>query len=268
MLTTVALFAALTSALGHADGLTLSNVRQTYYLLGPTRTDDKVVAGDSYHIAFDIEGLKAAPNGKVEYAMGLKVLNSAGKVEFGSDPTPKEVYNALGGSTVPAYANVDIGLNQAPGKYTLQVTVIDTKTKAKQELSRDFEVVPKKFALVRLSTTADGNSVPCGPFGIPGQSLYVHFFVIDFAKDAKQQPNITIKMKIVDENGKQTLEEPADETVKAGNVANVVAIPITFTIHLNRPGKFTAEFTATDKAANKEAKISLPITVFDVKASR
>ncbi len=268
MLTTVALFAALTSAIGHADGLTLSNVRQTYYLLGPTRTDDKVVAGDSYHIAFDIDGLKAAPNGKVEYAMGLKVINSSGKVEFGSDPTPKEVYNALGGSSVPAYANVDIGLNQAPGKYTLQVTVVDTKTKAQKELTRTFEVEPKRFALVRLSTTADGNNVPCGPFGIPGQSLYVHFFVIDFAKAANQQPNISIKMVILDENGKPTLQAPVDEAVKARDLTNVVAIPITFTIHLNRPGKFTAEFTATDKAANKEAKLSLPITVFDVKAGR
>jgi hypothetical protein len=268
MLTTVALFAALTSAIGHADGLTLSNVRQTYYLLGPTRTDDKVVAGDSYHIAFDIDGLQPAPNGKIEYEMGLKVLNSSGKVEFGTNPTPKEVYNALGGSAVPAYANVDIGLNQAPGKYTLQVTVVDPKTKAKQELTRKFEVEPKRFALVRLSTTADGNSVPCGPFGIPGQSLYVHFFVIDYAKNAQQQPNIAIKMNIVDENGKPTLQTPVDEAVKPGNLANLVAIPITFTIHLNRPGKFTAEFTATDKAANKEAKLSLPITVFDVKTAR
>src|SRR6266404_3332467 len=121
MLTTVALFAALTSAIGQADGLTLTNVRQTYYLLGPARTENTLLPGDSYNIAFDIQGLKVAADGKVQYAMGLQVTNSSGKVEFGSEPAPKEVYNALGGSTVPAYANVDIGLNQAPGKYTLKV---------------------------------------------------------------------------------------------------------------------------------------------------
>jgi len=186
MLTTVALLAALTMPIGHADGLTVSNVRQTYYLLGPTRTDDKVIPGDSYHIAFDIDGLKAAPDGKVQYAMGLQVINSAGKVEFGSDPSPKEVYNALGGSTVPAYANVDIGLNQPPGKYTLKVTVADPKTNAKEVLTRTFEVLPKEFGLVRLSTTADGQNVPCGPFGIPGQSLYIHFFAVGFGQRSNQ----------------------------------------------------------------------------------
>ena len=61
----------------------------------------------------------------------------------------------LGGSTVPAHANVDIGVNQDPGKYTLKVTVIDPVTKAKQELTKEFEVLPKKFGLVRMYTTAD-----------------------------------------------------------------------------------------------------------------
>jgi hypothetical protein len=270
MLTTVALFAALTSAIGQADGLTFSHVRQTYYLLGPVRTDDKLLAGDSYNIAFDIEGLKVAPDGKVQYEMGLKVINSAGKTEFGSEPTPKEVYNALGGSTVPAYANVDIGLNQAPGKYTLKVTVIDTVSKAKQELTREFEVLPKAFGLVRLFTTADGaQTVATGPFGVPGQSLFVHFFAVGFERDPRtKQPNISIEMKIVDENGKPTLEKPRSEVIKAGIGDDKVAIPIDVTLHLNRPGKFVAEFTAVDQVSNKTVKLSLPITVFDLKESR
>ncbi len=270
MLTTVALFAALAMPVGHAGGLTISNVRQTWYLLGPTRTDDKVIPGDSYHIAFDIDGIKAADDGKVQYAMGLEVINSAGKVEFGSQPTPKEVYNALGGSTVPAYANVDIGLNQAPGQYTLKVTVVDSKTNAKEILSRPFEVLKKEFGLVRLSTTADGQNVPCGPFGIPGQSLYVHFFAVGFELNQTKQPDISIEMKIMDEAGKVTLEKPFKEAVKppAGQSASLVAIPLTFTLHLNRPGKFTAEFLATDKISNKTSKISLPILVLDAKAAR
>jgi hypothetical protein len=266
MLTTVALFAALTSAIGQADGLTLSHVRQTSYLLGPVRTDDKLAPGDSYNIAFDIEGIKVAPDGKVKYAMGLKVTNADGKTEFGSDPVPHEDYNALGGSTVPACANVDIGLNQAPGKYTVKVTVVDTATKAKQELTKQFEVGPKKFALVRLSTTADGNSVAAAPLGVPGQSMYVHFFAVGFERDATtKQPNIAVEMKIVEDNGKPTLEKPISESVKGGIKAEAVAIPMTFTLHLNRPGKFTAEITAVDQVSKKTSKLSLPFTVVDVK---
>jgi hypothetical protein len=267
MLTTVALFAALTSAIGQADGLAITNVRQTWYLLGPVRTDDKLLPGDSYNIAFDIQGLKVASDGKVQYAMGLEVTNSSGKVEFGAQPAPKEVYNALGGSTVPAYANVDIGLNQKPGKYTLKVTVIDSTSNAKKELSRSFEVLKSEFGLVRLFTAADANmGIPTGPYGIPGQSLYVRFFAVGFERNATtKQPDISIEMKIVDENGKATLEKPFSDTVKANLAADMVAIPLTFTLHLNRPGKFTVQFTAVDKVSKKDAKLSLPITVFDAK---
>lgn len=267
MLTTVALLAALTSGIGQADGLAITNVRQTWYLLGPARNDDKLLPGDSYNLAFDIQGLKVAADGKVQYAMGLAVTNSSGKKEFGADPAPKEVYNALGGSTVPAYANVDIGLNQAPGKYTLTVTVVDTASNVRKELTRQFEVVGKEFGLVRLSTASDANmSVPTGPFGIPGQSLYVRFFAVGFDRDpASKQPNISIEMKIVDENGKATLEKPFADVVKANLAADMVAIPLTFTLHLNRPGKFTVQFTAVDQVSKKTAKVSLPVTVWDTK---
>ncbi|HEV8063121.1 MAG TPA: hypothetical protein VGP68_24785 [Gemmataceae bacterium] len=263
MLTTVALLAALTSAIGLADdGLTLSHVRQTSYLLGPVRTDDKLLPGDSYNLAFDIDGLKVAPDGKVQYSMGLKVTNSAGKTEFGSEPTPKEEYIALGGSTVPGCANVEIGLNQAPGKYTVKVTVLDKAGKA-QEITKTFDVGQKKFGLVRLSTTSDGNSVPTAPLGVPGQTLYAHLFAVGFDPDARtQQPNISIEMKVVDENGKATLEKPVTEVIKAVK-AGSVAIPMTFAIHLNRPGKYTAEFTAVDQVSKTTSKLSLPITVLD-----
>lgn len=267
MLTTVALLAALTSSIGQADGLAITNVRQTWYLLGPARTDDKLLPGDSYNIAFDIQGLKVAADGKVQYAMGLQVTNSAGKVEFGAQPAPKEVYNALGGATVPAFANVDIGLNQAPGKYTLKVTVEDPVTKAKQELTRTFEVSKKDFGLVRLSTAADANmGIPTGPYGIPGQQVYLRFFAVGFERDpATKQPNINIEMKIVDENGKATQEKPFTDVVKANLPPDLLAIPLTFTLHLNRPGKFTVQFTAVDQVSKKSAKVSLPITVWDAK---
>src|SRR4029077_4771933 len=108
-------------------------------------------------------------------------------------------------------------------------------------------------------TTADGQSVPCGPFGIPGQSLYVHFFAVGFEVAANKQPDLSIEMKIMDEAGKVTLEEPFKEAVKPppAQTAAVVAIPLTFTLHLNRPGKFTADFIATDNVSKKTAKLSL-----------
>jgi len=77
-------------------------------------------------------------------------------------------------------------------------------------------VKKKEFGLVRLSTAADANmAIPTGPFGIPGQSLFIRFFAVGFERDpANKQPNISIEMKIVDENGKATLEKPFADVVK------------------------------------------------------
>jgi hypothetical protein len=99
--------------------------------------------------------------------------------------------------------------------------------------------------------------------GVPGQTLYAHLFAVGFDPDARtQQPNISIEMKVVDENGKATLEKPVTEVIKAVK-AGSVAIPMTFAIHLNRPGKYTAEFTAVDQVSKTTSKLSLPITVLD-----
>jgi len=271
MLTTVALVAALVSSIGQAaDGPSIANVRQTYFLLGPDRPDNKLLPGDSFHLAFDIDGLKVDDNGKVQYAMGLQVVNKDGKTEFGSEPTDREVYNALGGSRVPAYANVDVGINQAPGKYTVKVTVIDRATKQKAETTREFEVVNKDFGLVRASTTSDpGKLIPAGRFGVPGQSLFVNFYAVGFARDsATKQPNISVVMRVLDQsNGKATLSKPFTGDVKQLEGNESVAIPMQFMLHLNRPGKYTVELTATDNVAKKTSKLELPIVVVDAKSA-
>ena len=43
--------------------------------------------------------------------------------------------------------------------------------------------------------------------------------------------------------------------------ADFLAVPMTFPLTLNRPGKFTVELTATDAVGNQTAKLTFPIKV-------
>src|SRR5215208_387473 len=133
MLATLALMAALSQTPAQTGALKLTNERATLGLLGPTRKSEELVPGDRYHIAFDIEGIRAAADGQYHYSMGMEVTDSKGKSQYKLELEEREpVYDFSGGSRLPAFANVDVGLEQPPGEYTLTVLVEDRAGKAKQ----------------------------------------------------------------------------------------------------------------------------------------
>jgi hypothetical protein len=261
MWTTVAVVAALSLAPNQADSLSLTHVRSTHGMLGPTRTEDKVLPGESVFLSFDIEGITVDDKGMVHYSMGTEVTDSKGKVLFKRDPRNLDAPVTLGGHSVPAYARVDVGLEQPPGVYTLKVTVTDIKKDAKQTLSREIEVLPKDFGLVRLTYSSDSEGLLRVVVPGCGEALWIHFGAVGFARDAAKQPNVSIAMRVIDANGKATLSQPTAAEVTKDVPDNAMMIPLRFLLHLNRPGKFTVELTATDKISNKSAKLTFPLTV-------
>ena len=52
-----------------------------------------------------------------------------------------------------AFAQVDVGLDQPPGEYTLTVTVKDPTSGRMETLKRPFTVLAKAFTVVRLTYT-------------------------------------------------------------------------------------------------------------------
>jgi hypothetical protein len=266
MLTTVTLLAALSAAPGQADELKLTNVRATYGVLGPKRTERKVLPGDNIVLTFDIEGITADANGKVTYSVATEVTDKNGKVVFSSPAKPREALNALGGNSLTASANVDIGLDQPAGEYTLKGVVTDLATKKSQTLTGKFEVLPKAFGIARLSTSADADGLaPCGVLGT-GQSLWIHGAVLGFGREAggQKQPSVTLEISVLDDKDKPTVKS-FSTTFGKDVPANAVHLPIHFLLPLNRPGKFTIKLTATDKITNKTTTQSLPIVVQESK---
>ena len=262
MLTTLAFVAALGLTPGQSGKLELTNIRPTFGVLGATRPNLKYLPGDQMFLAYDIENIKVDSYGKVLYGMSMQVVDSKKKVWFEQKGEQEKIqaYNSLGGTRLPAFANVNIGVNQPAGEYTLRVTVTDRATKTVKELVQKFEVLSPSFGIVRLTTSLDEKDLlPAPMIGVPGQFVYVNFVTVGFGRDAKKQPNMSLAMRVIDEKGKPTLAKPS-----VGEVADlpekVQAVPMQFQLSLNRPGRFTVELKATDNVTKKTSTLTFPLT--------
>jgi hypothetical protein len=257
--------AALSLLPGQADGLTLTDARVTYGVLGPTRDNTKFLPGDSLFVTFTVNGITTDPNGKVQYNVVTEVTDATGKSWFKSQPRDLDVTLALGGGQMPAFAQVAIGQQQPAGMYTLKVTVTDLVNKKSQSLEQKFEVLKADFGLVRLSGSADSEGqVPCGLLSA-GHSMWINGAIVGFQRGAGAQPNVTVELAITDADGKPTTTKPLGGTINKDVPAKDTELPIQFHVLLNRPGKFTLKLTATDALSNKTSSQSFPITVNPVK---
>jgi hypothetical protein len=263
MWTTLAVVAALGGfSAADDDSLSLNNIRLTYGVHGPGRASSTLLPGDSLCIAFDIQGISADANGKVLYSTALEFADRSGKVIFKQDPQPLEAVNSLGGNQVPAFAHIDIGLEQPPGDYTVNVTVTDRLKKKPQSFSRGFRVLPKDFGLVRTTTTGDNEGkIPVAVPGV-GEALFINFGIVGFERDrATKQPHVAVEMEIFDESGRATTAKPFAGVIKEKVPENAPSLPGQFLISLNRAGKFRVELKATCQLTKKTSTVTLPLTV-------
>jgi hypothetical protein len=224
------------------------------------RDSNQLLPGDHVYISFDIEGITVNNDGKVLYGMTTEVLDANGKSLFKEAPRDMEVINALGGRTVPAFTQMDVGLEAKPGKYTLKVTVADRANKRSQSLSRTFEVVPKGFGLVRLTTTLDQEGrVPVSSFST-GESLWVNCAVVGYQRGGKN-PDLAVELRVLNDAGEATLARPFRGEIGKEVPATAHSVPVQFLVPLNRAGKYTIELKATDQIGGKKAELKFPITV-------
>lgn len=245
-----------------ANQLALSNVRITYGPLGATRPEAKLLPGDHLFLGFDIEGVTVDESGKVRYSMEMELTDSAGKSIFKQLPKEQETINSLGGNSLPAFAAVDIGLEQPAGKYSVKVTVTDLATKKSENFTQKFEVAPRGFGLVRFEATGDPDGKdPLAMLGT-GQTLWVNAAVVGFALDkAKSQPNLSFELTILDDAGKPTIKKPFTGVVNKDVPAKAASVPIQFFLALNRPGNFTAQLKVTDSVSGTSVQESMKFVV-------
>jgi hypothetical protein len=256
------LLAALSLPAAETGDLRLTNVCPTHCVLGPARAADKVLPGDSYVLSFDIEGIAIDDAGKARYSVGVDVSDADGKPLFKQEPKEQDAQTSLGGDRLAAYAQLNVGLEARPGTYHLKVTVTDLATHKSATLTHSADVLPKSFGMVRLTTSSDPDGrYPASGSGT-GDWLYVHVGVVGFERNGSaKQPDVTVALNILDENGKPTTAKPVTIKVDKDVPEAVAALPVRLLLSLNRPGKFTVELTATDRLSNKTATLSFPLAV-------
>jgi hypothetical protein len=265
MLATLALATALSMTPAQDGELKLSNQRTTYGFLGPTRASNKYLPGDIMFLTYDISGMKVDKQGRIKYGLAMQLNDSTGKKVFAQVPQAIEAANSLGGSTLPGFSYAEIGGNTAPGKYKMVVTVEDKNAKKSAEISQDFEILKKDFGIGRLDLFYDQRgSVSAPRTFVAGQSAWIQWITMGFDRDASGNPNVEVRMRIVDESGKPTTPQPTTGESKKAD-AGVSALPWFQKIDLNRPGKFKIELEAEDKVAKKTAKEVQTITVLELK---
>jgi hypothetical protein len=265
MLSTLVLLAGLMGP-AQSDGLSLTDVRLTLGISGPPRASAKLLPGDNLIVSFDITGITADDEGKVRYSIATELTDATGKVLFRQLPREQSTTASLGGGILPAFAQVDVGLEQPAGDYKLKVTVTDVANSKSQSFTQNFSVVPKAFGLVRLSASFDPDGQLPASLPVAGQTIWLHLAAVGYERAKKEansggQPNVTLEVRILDEQGKPTTVKPISGTINKDVPEKAVALPLQFPVMLNRAGKFTLKLTANDKLSGKSVEYSAPLVV-------
>jgi hypothetical protein len=245
-----------------ARAVEFKNVRATYGPFGAPRSSSAMLPGDTYMMFFDLTGLKIDAKGVAKYEIGLEVFDPKGKSVVKESTNKKAVIVALGGSSVPEFARVMLGVDQPPGDYKVVVTVTEDGAKTPSKLEQKVQLQPKGFGMIQVWAQ---------PFGFVGQDYMLHYGVVEMARDANKMPKMTFTTRIIDEaTGKATLAEPQVSkfpedlsTEQRAEIAKQGFIPVDSPMFLNRAGKFRVEVDIRDELAKKSLKFSYSLTVLD-----
>lgn len=240
--------------------ISIENPRLLHGFPGLPRASNKFAHGDSFCLAFDIKGIKSDAEGKFSYSLLTEVMVN-GRLEFKHESKNIEVIDSLGGDVFSGFTQLNIGLDQPDGKYTVKVTATEMKTKAKASLVQEFNLSKAELGIVRIRTTADRDEkVPISGFSV-GESVWINMSIIGFARDKAKQPNLKISMVILDSTGKPTVEKPPVAEISKDVAPDLDLLPLQFYVSLNRPGKFTIKLKVVDQVSGKSSSVDFPLEV-------
>lgn len=255
---------ALTLAAGSdAGGLRVVNARPTYGHLGAPRPKTGMLPGDLADFAFEVKGLKLDAKGQAQYSIAIEVIDQGGKVIYRQEPYNAVAQSLFGGDTLPCTGRIDVPLDAKPGPAFWKVTVKDRAAGSQVVVKGQGKILPADFGLVRVGTYADPElRVPMPPVGVVGQPLYVSLGAVGFTRTGKdKQPNVEVSLRVLDAKGRPTTAEPMSGAVTADVPATERLLSMQFGLTLSRPGRFTIELTARDRAAGKTSRVTLPVHV-------
>jgi len=244
--------------------ISIENPRLLYGVPGLPRASNKFAHGDNFYLAFDIKGVKSDAEGKVSYSLLTEVMVD-GRLEFKHESKDIDAIDSLGGNVLPGFSQLNIGLDQPDGKYTVKVTATEKKTKATASVVQEFILSKAELGIVRIRTTADRDEKVATAIFSTGEDLWLNLSIVGFARDKSKQPNLKISMEILDSDGKPTVQKPPVAEISKGVAEDLDLLPLQFYVSLNRAGKFTIKLKVMDQVSGKSSSLELPLEVTQVK---
>jgi hypothetical protein len=244
--------------------ISIENPRLLYGVPGLPRASNKFAHGDNFYLAFDIKGVKSDAEGKVSYSLLTEVMVD-GRLEFKHESKDIDAIDSLGGNVLPGFSQLNIGLDQPDGKYTVKVTATEKKTKATASVVQEFILSKAELGIVRIRTTADRDEKVATAIFSTGEDLWLNLSIVGFARDKAKQPNLKISMEILDSDGKPTVQKPPVAEISKGVAEDLDLLPLQFYVSLNRAGKFTIKLKVMDQVSGKSSSLDLPLEVTQVK---
>jgi hypothetical protein len=266
MFSTLLMAAALTLGQDGGKGgkLEITNVRPTYGHLGAVRPKGAgILPGDVINVTFDINNLKQDPAGKALYSVAIEIRDQDGELVYSQQPQNQVAQNFFGGNAMPSSASIEVPLDSKPGARTYKVTVHDRNADQTAVLQGKGNVLKPDFGIIRVGTYADAQGrVPQPPVGVVGETLYVSFAAVGFGRDKNtQQPDLKVKMRILDSSGKATTPQPLAGHINKDIPASLGMIPLQFALAMNREGRYTVELTARCEMCDKTATVTFPVRI-------
>ena len=244
--------------------ISIENPRLLYGVPGLPRASNKFAHGDNFYLAFDIKGVKSDAEGKVSYSLLTEVMVD-GRLEFKHESKDIDAIDSLGGNVLPGFSELNIGMDQPDGKYTVKVTATEKKTKATASVVQEFILSKAELGIVRIRTTADRDEKVATAIFSTGEDLWLNLSIVGFARDKAKQPNLKISMEILDSDGKPTVQKPPVAEISKGVAEDLDLLPLQFYVSLNRAGKFTIKLKVMDQVSGKSSSLELPLEVTQVK---
>jgi len=238
--------------------ISIENPRLLYGVPGLPRASNKFAHGDNFYLAFDIKGVKSDAEGKVSYSLLTEVMVD-GRLEFKHESKDIDAIDSLGGNVLPGFSQLNIGLDQPDGKYTVKVTATEKKTKATASVVQEFILSKAELGIVRIRTTADRDEKVATAIFSTGEDLWLNLSIVGFARDKSKQPNLKISMEILDSDGKPTVQKPPVAEISKGVAEDLDLLPLQFYVSLNRAGKFTIKLKVMDQVSGKSSSLDLPL---------
>lgn len=245
--------------------LKIQNIKARHGHFGPERASLDVYPGDEIDFTYSITGVQSDADGQVDCEIELKATDEAGKTLFNRKTPIKEVL-AFGGTSMPGFANLGLGLTTKPGKYSLALTVTDKLSQETASFERTVTCLKPDFTIVRprFSYDAEGKA-GAALTAVVAQKIFFSMTAAHFDRTAKKI-EMTWTMQLYDAKGKELMPKPLTVKVASDDeeaVAKNETVTFSGSFTCGQPGAFKVKITATDKVNNKTATFEAPIKVLE-----